>query len=867
MLIVLLLATCFRMYGQMVTGTVTDNEFGDPMPGVHVYFADDKNSLVITDINGRYRIAARSGDLVFSMVGYDTQVIAVTGARKMDVKMVESARSLNEVEIKKKRTKYSRKNNPAVEMMRKVIAAKKLNDLHERDYLSYMKYEKMVFAINEVTEKVFDDEHFKRMPFLREHVDICPETGKYILPLTVEERVSHQIYRKDPKSEKSIVLGEKEDGLGDIMSTGDIVTGMINDCFQDIDIYSDDVRFLQFPVISPIASGETAIRFYRYFIADTLMLDKQKCYKIDFTPNNSQDFGFSGSLYILADSTWRIRSAHLNVPARSDFNFLEHLDINQNFEQLPSGEYVMTDNQMIAQLKLASFLQKFQIERVAKYSNFDFSVINDRMFKFKGNTKMESSAKMRDENFWLDYRPVPLTQGESQMDLFVKRLVNIKGVKYIVWLAKAFIENFVETSIDPEKPSKVDIGPVNTFISSNFVEGFRLRLSAQTTANLNKHFFLRGYVKYGFGDERWKGLAEATYSFNAKDYLPREYPVRNLTFSYQSDVMSPSDKFVPTDKDNVFIAWKWTTVEHMHYFKRFNLLYDWEVENGLRFKIQLRKEWDEGAGHLFYQKLSNGLFNSDGVWTPSQESSAMHDLTFSEATFSINYQPGATYINTKQRRLPTNFDSPVMSLSHTVGLWGESSEEHPYNFTEVTLYKRFWLRTWGKFNCMVKGGIQWNEVPYPFLCMPAANLSYIMEDYTFNLIDNMEFLNDRYVSAMVVWDMNGKLFNRIPLLKKLKWREFVGFNLLWGTLTDKNNPFLEENIGSDKLFFFPGNFHEDGSYTYLSHVMEKNKPYVEIVAGIHNIFKILQIEYVHRMNYIYSGTHKSGVRVSFRASF
>ncbi|MCD8265896.1 MAG: DUF5686 family protein, partial [Prevotellaceae bacterium] len=506
-------------------------------------------------------------------------------------------------------------------------------------------------------------------------------------------------------------------------------------------------------------------------------------------------------------------------------------------------------------------------ERVAKYSDFDFSVIPDRTFKFKGTKRMESSAQMRDENFWEDNRPVPLSQGESQMDLFLKHLQEIKGFKYILWVAKAFIENFVETSIDPKHPSKVDIGPVNTFIGSNFVEGLRLRVSAQTTANLSKHFFLKGYAKYGFGDERWKGLAEATYSFNKKDYLPREYPVRNLTLSYQNDVQSPSDKFVPTDADNLFVALKWTPVRHMAYFERYNLLYDWEVENGLRFSVQLRREWQEGAGHLFYQPLSNGELNPSGEWAPTLENGLIKRLTFEEATFSLKFQPGATYINTKQRRLPTNYDSPIMGLSHTTGLWRASGSNHSYNFTELTFYKRFWMNSWGKIDCMAKGGIEWNQVPFPFLCMPAANLSYIMEDYTFNLIDNMEFLNDRYASLMLSWDMNGKLFNRIPGIKKLKWREYIGVNMLWGTLTDKNNPFLEQNQGSGRLFFFPGSFRSDGSFSYLSHLMDKKKPYVELIFGIHNILKIFHVEYVHRINYIYPGTQRWGIRIMFRVTF
>lgn len=863
----LMLTAVVKMAAQMVTGEIVDKEFGDPMPGVYIYYVDDKSTMVVSDINGRYKIAARKGQLLFSVVGYDKYMVETDGKeQKLNVQLVETASSLNEVVIDRKKQKYSRKNNPAVEMMRKVIDAKKSSDLYEQDFFSYQKYEKMTLALNEFTPKVFEDDHFKHFPFLKEHVERSPETGKLILPLTVEEKVSRQIYRKSPKSEKTIVIGQHNEGVTELINTGDIVNNMLADCFTDIDIYKDDVRLLQYPFISPI-STKKAIGFYRYFIVDTLLVDKQECFQVDFTPNNAQDFGFSGSLYILADSTWRLKKAHLNIPARSDVNFVEHMDIIQDFEPLPSGEQVVKDAKMIVQLKIASFIQKLQVERTVRYSAFDFNIIPERTFKIRGDVKVESSAQMRDEEFWEEFRPAPLTKSENQLNLLLERIKNIKGMKYIIWVGKAFIENYVETAINPDKKSLVDIGPVNTMIGSNFVEGFRLRASAQTTAALNPHWFGKAYVKYGFGDKRWKGMGEVTYSFNKKDHLPREYPCRNLTFTYTNDVSSPSDKYVPTDKDNVFFALKWTPVKHMNYFERYNLLCDWEWENGFRLTTQLRREWNEAAGALFYQTLNNGMYDGSGRYVPNtQNGPLIHKIYFTEATVGLEYQPGATYLNTKQRRVPTNFDSPIMGLTHTMGVKNVLGSQYNYNFTEATLYKRFWLHSWGKIDCMAKYGMQWNKVPYPFLITPAANLSYIMELYSFNLINNMEFLNDRYASLILSWDMNGKILNRIPLVKKLKWREFIGLNMLWGTLTDKNNPFLAKNINDPHLMFFPG-VYKNGQFQYTSHVMNRRMPYFEAVVGIHNILKIFHVEYVHRLNYHYPNTQKWGIRFSFRVTF
>lgn len=854
---------------QFVQGVVSDAATGETLPTVHVYYQDDKSTVVQTDINGKYKIAFRKGKLSFSMMGFETQIVEVKASQKLNVKLHEKASSLQEVTVTKKRTKYQRKNNPAVDMMRKVIAAKKSTDLRQNDYLSYNKYEKMVFALNEFTEKVFQDDHFKHFPFLKEHVETCPETGKLILPLTIDEKSSRIIYRKDPHEEKTIVVGERSEGVTNLINTGEIVNGMLSDCFQDIDIYKDQVRLFQYPFNSPISDG--AVGFYRYFIVDTTFVDKQKCYKIEYTPNNPQDFGFSGALYILADSTWRVKRAEIGIPSRSDVNFVEQMDVVQDFEPLPTGEQVVVNNKMLVQMKLASWIQKMQVERVVKYSQWDFAPIPDRTFKFKGDTKTEASAQMRDEEFWEEQRPSPLTKSEGQMSEFMDRIQNIKGFKQIVWVGKAFIENFVETSINPEHPSKVDIGPINTMFTQNFVEGFKLRASAQTTANLNPHLFLKGYAGYGFGDKRWKGLGEVTYAFNKKAYLPREFPKNNLTASYFFDVIAPSDRFIQTDKDNVFTSLKWTKVDHMTYVQRMQLQWDREWENGMHLITGFRRERAEGAGKLFFQRLNTATSNGQ-AGMPSQE--LMSDpayttkyITSSEFSAGFEYQPNAAWINTKQRRLKLNYDSPIMGVKHTVGVKGLVGGDYNCNLTEFTFYKRFWLHSWGKFDAYAHAQCQWNQVPFTMLGYPLANLSYIMEDYTFNLIDNMEFITDRNATLLLSWDLNGKILNRVPLLRELKWREYLGCNLYWGYLSPKNNPFLERNRDNSNLYYFPGHYNADGTFSYTSQVMDVKKPYVELIFGIHNIFKLLHVEYVHRMNYITPDTQRWGIRFMFRASF
>ena len=848
-LLFLLLGCCISVSAQNIQGVVTDSLTNDPIPYLSVFY-EGKGVGSITDNDGHYKVETRKGwnKLTFSAVGYVTKVVnIIPGVTKnLNVRMRPDDIMLDEVVVKPKREKYSRKNNPAVELMKKVIAHKNNNKLSENDYYQYNKYQKITMSLNDVTPEMLEKGMYKKMPFLKDQIELCEETNKFILPISVDETASQKIYRKHPKSEKTIIKGMSSTGVNELFATGDMLSTVLKDVFTDVNIYDNDIRLLQYPFISPISSSD-AISFYKFYIMDTTFVDKDKCFHLTFVPNNSQDFGFTGHLYVLADSSYTVKKCTMNLPKKSGVNFVDNMDIIQEFEQLPNGEWVLKTDDMIVEMTLMKIMQGFQIRRTTRYSDYAFDELPQQLFKRKGAEIKEADAMMRGDDFWNQYRPVPLTQTESSMDMLVKRLEQMPGFKYVIFVLKAFIENFVETGTK-DNPSKVDIGPVNTMISNNYIDGLRLRMSAQTTANLNPHLFFKGYYAYGFKDHRSKYMGEVEYSFNKKEYLPREFPKNSITFSYQYDVMSPTDKFLKTDKDNVFVSFKTSTVDQMSYVRNIALKYENETQFGLKTTVEVKHSTDEPTGGLAY------ITNDD-------QKTLVPEIQTMEASLAFRYAPGETFVNTKQRRIPVSFDAPVFTLSHTTGFKGVLGGEYNFNLTEVGLYKRFWFSSWGKIDMFVKGGAQWNKVPFPLLIMPAANLSYILQRETFNLINNMEFLNDRYASLDVSWDLNGKIFNRIPLLKKLKWREAIGFKMLYGHLTDKNNPM--KHPGDSELFLFPT---RDGRPT--SFVMDPKTPYMECSVGIHNIFKILHIDYVRRLNYLdHPDANKWGVRFMVMMAF
>ena len=856
-----------------IQGVVKDEDTGEPIPFVNIFY-EGKGVGCISDIDGRFKVdkMVEWKELTFSSVGYTTKAVPITAKTEyLNVSLKVMDHTLDEVVVRPKREKYSRKNNPAVELMKKVVAAKELDDLKQKDYYSYNIYQKLTLALNNITaDSLRESKLFKQYPFFREQVEYCAETDKNILPLSVDETLTQTVFRKKPESEKNIIKGLNSTGVNELFNTGDMLTTVLKDVFQNVNVYEDRVRLLQYPFDSPIS--DNGIGFYRYYIMDTTYVEHDKCFHLSFVPNNSQDFGFTGHLYIMADSTFRLKKCVLNLPKKTDVNFVENMQILQQFGALPSGEWVQLTDDMLCELNF--FGGHFMVRRVTHNSDYSFLEVPERIFKKKGKEIKDVNAMMRNDEFWNRYRATELTQSESNMSGFVDNLAKIKGFKYVLFGLKALIENFVETGTK-DHPSKVDIGPVNTILTSNFIDGTRLRASAQTTANLNPNWFFKGYVAYGFKDEKMKYLGQVEYSFDKKGYLAREFPKHAIAVSYQYDNMLPSDKFINTDKDNMFTSLKWAKQDLYNYERKFTINYEHERESGLKTHAMLRYANYEPCGNLFYRTMAGESQLQKAIADGTMKGDVfMHtpyntkDITVTEATIGVRYAPGETFINTKQRRLPINLDAPVFSLSHTFGINGILGSEYKYNFTEAGAYKRLWLGSWGNIDTYLKGGIQWNKVPFPLLIMPAANLSYIIQDGTFNLINNMEFLNDRYASLDVSWNMQGKLFNRIPLLKKLKWREFIGVKCLWGELSDKNNPFLEENRNDDVLMMFPGHYRANGVYEYSSAVLDPKKPYVEVCAGIHNIFKLLHVEYVRRLNYKNLPTaNKWGIRLMIRTVF
>ncbi|MBQ0046749.1 MAG: carboxypeptidase-like regulatory domain-containing protein [Prevotellaceae bacterium] len=827
-------------------GTVIDAGTGEPIPYAAAKYVGTSLGQS-TDFDGNFTIPIYDNynKLEITCLGYKPVTVTVNKSKTeiySTIKMYSDDILLGEVVVKKSKIHYKRKNNPAVDLMRKVIANKKLSDIKLKDYYHFDKYEKHTFAYNDVEKSNL--------------AEVCPETGKLIIPIMVDETQSEENYRKNPQAVKTTIHAKRADGFQNMLSSGDMLTAFVKDIFTDVDIYKDNVRILQHPFISPISTSE-AIGFYHYYIQDTIQVDGEQCIDVVFMPNNTQDFGFSGHLFITDDAKNQIKRAVLNIPNKSGVNFVDNLLVIQDFMTLPGGERVLKTDDMIVEISGFYGAINMQCQRYTSYSNYDFSPILDKKaFKSLLIDKVMPDAEFKDSTYWASIRPIKLTETESNLGRSVDKINDDLG-GFWKFLLKAVVENSIELT---PSPNKLDFIPLNSIISHNDIDGMRYQIPLQTTGNLSHHLFARGYAAYGAKDEKMKYKAELEYSFNKKKYMAHEFPRRSITVSYMYDDMSPVDKYSGTTKDNVYSSFKASKVDQMMYVNDWKAKFQYETDNYMTFSLTADNAKLTPAGKLNYMPV-----NGQGM-------TLLPYIRTTDLKFGFRYSPRETFINSKQQRLPINNDALILTVEHTLGLDGPLGGQYKYNMTEASVFKKFWLpAALGYVETTVKGGYQWNKVPFPMLFTPQSNLSYFTQfdnGQSFMMLRNMEFLNDKYVAFHFNWNLDGKILNRVPLLKKLKLREHIGFKMLYGGLSDKNNPYLAQNANDNTLMYFPT---RDGHQTSFS--MGK-KPYMEMSVGIGNIFKVLTIQYIRRLNHydvgdIYGGDKlkKNGVRFALDFKF
>ena len=844
-------AGIFLSHAQSFTsasGIVKDSITGEPLPFVSVYF-DGSTIGAMTDDNGTFTLQNNQGytKLAAASLGYDTKFIDLKPGKKNDnleVLLKPTAFEISEVVVKPKREKYTRKDNPAVELIKKVIAHKNDNRIEAKPEYQTEVYEKLSLSLDNFNPNLDKNKFLKKFKFIKNYLDTSEFNGKPILTVSVRENLSDFYYRKSPKAEKTIVRAKRMQGIDKTLDDGGGITSNLEEIFKSINIFDNNIPILLNRFVSPLSST-LATTYYHYYIMDTLDVGGDKCVDLAFVPANSESYGFTGRLYITLDGNYAVKKVLLNTPANINLNWVDKLRIEQEFKQMPDSTWVLDQENTFVNFYVVKGTQQLYAHQLRNYDNYNFNVQNaDSVFGLLGALHVLPEATAQPDTFWTHNRPIPLKEKEDALKDLLGQLRKVPAFNAIIKTAEILITGYIPTAND-KKVTKFDFGPMNTTFSANHLEGFRMRVGGMTTANLNPYWFASGYLAYGTNDRKIKYNLKLTHSFTKKEYHEGENPVNNLSFIQEYDVYTPGQDFLFTSKDNIFVAWKvGEPVTKMQYIRKSVLQYEKEWLNGLTWKSWIMNQNNEAAGTLQYIKRdeSGNLYH-------------IKDFRTSEIGTQLRFAPGERAYNGrsgKESVFNLSKDAPVFKLSHQLGIKGVLGGDYNYNHTEISAEKRIWLSSFGHIDAQVKAGKVWDKVPFPLLILPNTNQSVTIQPEAFHMMNALEFVTDQYVSFNATYYLKGWILNRIPGIKWLRLREVLSFNMIYGGLTDKNNPTLTPG-----LFLLP-----DGTQPLGS------TPYMECSVGLENIFKILRIDYYRRLTYLdHPDIKKGGIRIALRFTF
>lgn len=859
------------------SGVVVDGETGETLPAVQVYFVDASgattSSGTTTDMDGRFTLSNSRGytRLRVQMIGYKTYSLTLHVGKMRDhviIKLMPESYEVQEVVVKPKKEKnrYKRKGNPAVELIKQVIAHKDSGTVRAEEHYTAETYSRLSFALDNFHPN-FNKGIWKKLAFAEKYIDTT--STPHALTVDVREHQGHEYYQRSPRKEKKILEKNRIFGVEDIIGRESFQQN-IDLIFKDVDITHDNINLLLNRFVSPLSSS-LAVSYYQYYIQDTILLDGDSCIDLAFVPVNSESYSFTGHLYIVNDSTYKLKRYKMAMPKDVSVNFVDNYTVEQTYKRMDNGRWAPDRTNTSARFYLYSRKYGIKARQTKIYTDWDTqSPIDPIKFTAAAEVDLDSQEQEGDSQAqadstaerlgaaaWDTIRPEPLTFYETSVYNMVEEFEANPAFNSLTMLVNALTTEYVTTAPgDHMWDSKFDFGSIYQTFSWNKLEGCRLRIGGTTTANVHPHWFWSGYVAFGTSDLRPKYNSTVTYSFNEKKYHPYQSLRHYLSLTAQYDVEEPCKETGVIRRDHILnsIPTSKPSLGYNQYVFHAKLEYlkEWKSRFVLRTVFDFTH--NEAAGELMYNRVLayTGRENPQVALTAPVPWYNCYDLGL-----DLRYSPGSSKIYVDRGGNESPFaldqDAPVFHLTHHVGYLDDrhhGGKGYVYNTTELSAAKRFWFSSFGHLDARVNVGYCWNQVPFTKLYAPETSTSIFLAQRGFNQMQPLEFLMDRYVGWYTTYYFKGWVINRIPYLNKLRLRGVIGFSGVWGYLGSKNNPYLPGNEG---LYTFPTNatFGDDGQYISgrTSSPIDGKMPYMELNAGIENIFKFIRVDYIRRLTY------------------
>ena len=791
-----------------VSGVIYDDT-NATVPYANVCFKGTRE-CVTSDENGRFYLESDSERKILSVsyVGFPGKDIVLAKAVNYDMKIsFAGANTLDEVKIFSGKT--SKKNNPALDILRKIWERKRKNGLYQFNQYQMNKYEKVEFDMNTIDSAFMKNRVFKGLEFIFKQIDTSKVTGKTYLPIFINESLS-EVYGDNTNGKtKEILKANKNSGIGE----GNGVDTFIKDLYSEYDIYDNYLNFFDKNFVSPLS--KTGINTYNYVLSDSTFIDKKWCYNIVFYPRRKNELTFKGDFWV-NDTTFAIKKINLTASKSANINWVKDIYIEQEFDVLNDSVFLLKRDHMMSDFALNKKEKSKGVygKRTTLYNDHKFNEVKPDKFYKEDVNNYDQSVYVKSDEFWQENRAESLNKDEAGVYKMLDTLKTVKKFKQLYNIVSILGSGYINKGF-------IDYGPIFSIFGYNDVEGQRLRIGGRTYFNTNDPWRIQAYTAYGFKDNKFKYGVSGKWMVDKKNRIilsggnRRDVEQIGVSLTTSNDVLGrsfASSSFFASGDNS-----KLTNVNLSSIAAEIEPVKDLIFQTGFSFRTL------ESASPTFsldYYTALPSISNPTGT--------IKSDLKQAEVTIGIDFTPNRKTVGYGVERLEVDNNYSRVFVNYSQGFKGVFNSDFEYQKLQLYYRQPIYMGGMGRMFSTFEVGKVFGAVPLGLLAVVPGNQSYFVIDNTYNLMNYYEFVTDQYASLHLEQHFNGRIFSRIPFMKKLNWREIVGVKAVYGNVSDQNRAINASGLN----YQAPTN------------------GYWEYHAGIGNIFKCFRIDFAWRASYL-----------------
>ena len=815
-LLFVLFGFALQIFGQktIINGCVTDAETGFPMPFVNISFKGTKIGTT-TNLNGKYSLESyyASDSLQASFVGFNklSKKVKKESTQEINFQLQSNNVQLHEIEIS---TSKKDKSNPALEIMKRVVDNKPINNREKLDAYQYEVYNKIEFDLNNIPDELRNKKLMKPFEFVFDNMDTS--ASKTYIPMFMTETVSDYYFKKDPQVSTEIIKATKVSGL-----ENESISQFLGDMYQNVNIYDNYIVAFNKSFVSPVANFGTLS--YNYYLVDSGVRDGVWSYKIQFFPKRQGEMTFKGDLWI-ADTTFAVKEAEVTISEKSNINFITEFSVTQKFEQVEKEVWMLVEDKLMVDFEVAKKAMGLYGKKSSSYRNFEINKPKPKEFyNSSDNVVVEKNANSKTEEEWENLRHKELSNKELTIYNMVDSLKEIPQFNTYLDLITLFVSGYYVVG-------DVEIGPYFTFYSYNPIEGNRIKFGMRSSNEFSTVFMPEFYVAFGTLDKELK------YGAGFQYFLSKE-PRQKVGAYFKNDIEQLGMSQNAWRNDNILTSlFRRNPALQLNGYREYDLYYEREWFQGLINRVNFTHKylWSVSPNLNFYERTNDGSYQR------------AHNIPFSEISLLTRFAYKEKYVNGEFERVSLGTKYPIIQAKLTLGLPNVFESKYQYQKVVLNLQDKIRLGYFGYSEIDLTAGKIFGNAPFPILELHNGNETLFYDPYAYNLMNFYEFVSDEWASINFTHHFNGLLLNKAPLLNKLKFREVATFKTVAGRLSNKNESLMQFPAGLNTL----------------------NKPYAEGGIGVENIFKFFRVDAIWRLTYLNNpNIAKFGIRTAFQIDF